>query len=192
MQCSAEARIDDTAIRTNLIGIILGCIPTTSKAVALVVDELLRRPAELAGAQAAARADDDDLVSAYVFEALRFRPQNLGLVRTCAMDYTVARGTLHPTTIPAGTEVLVATQSAMHDGRVVTHPGRFRTDRPPHHYLHFGAGLHTCFGRHVNQVQIPLIVKSLLRRSNLRRAPGPAGALRTTGPYPSSLAVRFD
>jgi len=191
MQCSPGGRIDDAAIRTNLLGIIVGCIPTTSKAVALAVDELLRRPAELAAASAAAARDDDDLVAAYVFEALRFKPQNIGLFRTTAVDYTLARGTHRATTIPAGTRVLVATQSAMHDPDFVTRPEEFRIDRPPYHYMHFGSGLHSCFGRHINQVQIPRIVKAVLRQPGLRRAEGAAGRLQTDGPYPSSLRVSF-
>jgi cytochrome P450 len=76
----------------------------------------------------------------------------------------------------------------MFDERIVESPNDFRTDRPPYLDMHFGYGLHTCFGQYVNRVQIPGILKPLLQRPGLRRA----GELQFQGPFPSSLAVAFD
>jgi hypothetical protein len=59
-------------------------------------------------------------------------------------------------------------------------------------YLHFGYGLHTCFGRAVNGVQIPELVAALLRLPNLRRAPGSAGRIYYDGPFPNRLVLEFD
>ncbi|GAC1469833.1 MAG: hypothetical protein PVSMB7_19780 [Chloroflexota bacterium] len=194
MQKLSDSGFDDTAIRSNILGLIVGWIPTTSKAVAHAIDELLRRPEQLAGAQEAARRNDDELVASYMFEALRFHPQNFGLLRRCAVDYTVARGTDRATTIPVGTVTLVATQSAMMDHHVVDAPTEFRLDRPPSTYMHFGFGMHTCFGQYINRVQIPLLGKVLLRQRNLRRAGGEAGRLAYGygGNFPSSMQVLFD
>lgn len=184
--------MDDVAIRNNLLGLIVGAIPTTSKCCAQALDELLKRPAELAGAQEAARAGNDALLAQYVFEALRFNPNNPGLIRITTEDYTVARSEMHATTIPKGTQVLAATQSAMFDGRMVDSPNEFQIGRPDYIYLHFGFGLHRCFGQYVNRVQIPGILKPLLQRKGLRRASGAAGQLQMKGPFPSALAVEFD
>ncbi len=60
--------------------------------------------------------------------------------------------------------------------------------RPAYLDMHFGYGLHTCFGQYVNWVQIPGILKPLLSKQRLRRA----GELKYEGPFPSSLPVRFD
>jgi cytochrome P450 len=87
--------------------------------------------------------------------------------------------------------VFAATQSAMHDDDVVDDPGEFRTDRPRHHYMHFGVGLHECFGRFANLMTIPLIAKALLRRDGLERAPGDDGRLVKAGPFPRSLVVTY-
>jgi cytochrome P450 len=184
--------MDDVSIRNNLVGLIVGAIPTTSKCCAQALDELLKRPDELARAQEAARAGDDALLAQYVFEALRFRPNNPGLIRIAAEDYVVARSELHATKIPKGAQVLAATQSAMFDGRMVESPNEFRIGRPDYSYLHFGFGLHRCFGQYVNRVQIPGILKPLLQRKGLRRAPGSAGQLQMKGPFPSALALEFD
>ncbi|HET9283043.1 MAG TPA: cytochrome P450 [Candidatus Angelobacter sp.] len=184
--------MDDVSIRNNLLGLIVGAIPTTSKCCAQALDELLKRPDALAQAQEAARAGNDPLLAQYVFEALRFKPNNPGLIRIAAEDYTVARSEMHATKIPKGTEVLAATQSAMFDGRMVDSPNEFQIGRPDYIYLHFGFSLHSCFGQYVNRVQIPGILKPLLQRRGLRRAPGAAGQLQIKGPFPSGLAVEFD
>jgi cytochrome P450 len=185
----AHGGLHDIAIRHNFIGLIAGWIPTVSKAFALVVEELLRRPRELAGAQRAARDGDQALVGAYVFEALRFRPQTWALLRICGADQTIAPGTRRATKIREGGRVLVATQSAMFDPRAVETPGQFRVDRPWSTYLHFGDGLHTCFGLEINRVHLPALATALLEGAPIARLSGVDGALRNEGPYPSSLGV---
>jgi cytochrome P450 len=184
--------MDDITLRNNLLGILTGAIPTTSKCCAQALDELLKRPDMLRAAQAAAVANDDATFAQYVFEALRFNPNNPGVFRVASEDYVVAKGTPHAKLVPKGTSVLAATQSAMFDDTVVANPNDFLINRPSYIYMHWGVGLHTCFGQYINQVQIPAILKPLLQRKNLRRAPGPAGTLQYTGPFPSSLSVLFD
>jgi len=192
MQRVPGVGFDDAGIRNNLIGLITGWIPTVSKSTALGIDELLRRPADLASACEAARADNNQHVGAAIFEAMRFAPQNPGLLRHCAADYVLAKGTSRATTIPKGTNVFAATQSAMHDGRVLDDPGSFRLDRPAYHSLLFGWGLHTCFGQHINRVQIPMMCQALFHRNNLRRADGQTGQLTVEGNFPSSMTVCFE
>lgn len=192
LQSMGAPGMDDLGIRNNLIGLITGAIPTTSKCCAQALDQLLERPDVLAQAQAAAAAGNDALFAKYVFEALRFNPNNPGVLRIAGEDYTVAKGTLRATTIPKGATVLPATQSAMFDETKVDLPNEFRIDRPTWIYMHWGYSLHTCFGQYINQVQIPAILQPLVARKNLRRAAGDVGKLQYTGPFPSSLGVTFD
>jgi cytochrome P450 len=166
----ADGGLHDIAIRHNLIGLIAGWIPTVSKAFTCALDELLRRPAQLEGAQRAARAGDHDDVAAHLFEALRFRPQTWALLRTCAADCTVAAGSSRATEFRAGSKVLVGTQSAMFDARAVPAPGNFRTDRAFDEYLHFGHGLHMCFGLEINRAQLPALAVALLEGPRITRA----------------------
>jgi cytochrome P450 len=192
LQASGAPGMNDLAIRNNLIGLITGAIPTTAKCCANALDELLKRPAELAKAQEAARSNNDPVFSKYVFEALRFNPNNPGVFRNTAEDYVVARDSPHATLIPKGMQVLAATQSAMFDERHVDSPNEFRIDRPAYQAMMWGYGLHTCFGQYVNQVQIPGVLKPLLARTNLRRAAGDAGQIAYSGPFPTRLGVEFD
>jgi cytochrome P450 len=192
MQGTSATAFSDEEIRVNVIGLVCGFIPTIATATTFGIDALLDRPEALAGAQAAARADDDDAVRAHMFEAMRLAPQGPGLFRRARTDFEVAEGSLHATKIPAGTLTFAATQSAMLDDDVVDDPGEFRLGRPAHHHLHFGIGLHQCFGRFANAMQIPLIAKAVLRRPGLARASGDDGRLIKDGPFPRSLILTFE
>jgi cytochrome P450 len=192
MQGTSATAFSDEEIRVNVIGLVCGFIPTIATATTFGIDALLDRPEALAGAQAAARADDDDAVRAHMFEAMRLAPQGPGLFRRARTDFEVAEGSMHATKIPAGTLTFAATQSAMLDDDVVDDPGEFRLGRPAHHHLHFGIGLHQCFGRFANAMQIPLIAKAVLRRPGLARASGDDGRLIKDGPFPRSLILTFE
>jgi cytochrome P450 len=184
-----EAWLDDDAVTRNINGIIVGAVDTTSKAITHAVDELLRRPRALAGARAAALGGDIDAVRRYAYEALRFLPHGPVLARHCRTD---ARLGTSGKRIPTGRVVMAATLSAMFDPAAFADPRRFRADRPIEEYLHFGHGLHTCFGLQINHVQIPEVVAALLRLPGLRRAPGRAGRIAYDGPFPDRLLLRFE
>jgi cytochrome P450 len=191
LQNAEHAWLDDRSVRRNLSGLIVGAVDTTSKFVTLGIDELLRRPEALAGARAAAMAGEMDRVRNYVYEAVRFNPHHPLQVRFCKHETEVAAGTPRARKIPAGSTVFVVTLSAMFDPEVFIEPKVFRADREVE-YLHFGYGMHRCFGRAINGVQIPELVATLLRLPNLRRAPGSAGRIAYDGPFPDSLILEFD
>jgi len=87
--------------------------------------------------------------------------------------------------------VIAATLSAMFDSDYVAQPDQFRVDRGVE-YLHFGYGLHRCFGYYINGVQIPTLLSALLRLPNLRRAAGRRGRISYDGPFPDRLILEFD
>lgn len=185
--------LDPTEIRNNLIGLLIGAVPTNSKAAVFALDWLLDHPAALAGAQAAARDGNDALLANHLWEALRFNPFSPVVYRRALHDTRVASGTLREQRIPKGTLVFLATASAMSDPQRVESPGEFRSDRPFEVYMHWGYGLHTCFGDHLNRVTIPGMLKPLLAQKNLRRAAGNPGRLDSGGtPFPQHLHVEFD
>lgn len=192
MQAAGVPGLTDLDLRNNLIGLLIGAIPTTAKTAVQALDVLLSRPEALAGAQAAARSNDVELFAKYVFEALRFNPNNPGVLRVTNSDYVLAEGTFHATRIPKGMMVLAATQSAMFDDQSISEPHEFRIDRPSWNYMHFGFGLHECFGRFISGSLIPGILWPLLQQPGLRRVEGEAGQMKMDGPYPSSLSVAFD
>jgi len=192
LQGDEGTRLSDEGVRRNIGGVVVGAVETTSKATAHAVDQLLRHEDAFRQAQAAAHADDIDQVGRYAFEALRFNPINPVLVRRAARDTVIAAGTRRETRIPAGRTVLAAVLPAMFDRSVFPDPCEFRADRPAAGYLHFGQGLHNCFGTYVNFIQIPELVTALLRLDGLRPAPPPNGTMVYDGPFPDKLMLDFN
>jgi cytochrome P450 len=191
MQAKGEPGFSDVQIRTALMGFIVGGPPQPPMVVPQAMEQLLRRPEALAGAQAAARANDDELLKGYVLEAMRFDPLAPGLPRKVLKDWTIAAGTPHERKVPAGATMFVAFASAMMDGRRLPDPRSFDPRRLPHEYIHFGHALHQCFGIHLNHATLHRMLKPLLKQDRLRRAPGAAGKLRKSGAFAESLAVEF-
>jgi cytochrome P450 len=184
---------DEERIITNVSGLLVGGVETTSAAVVQALDQLLARPTQLAAAQAAAVAGNEDLFAQYVWEALRFHPINPFVFRFCEQDYELAADTDRRALIKAGTVVLASTNSAMMDDGEVDNPEEFRLGRPDYQFMHLGYGEHTCLGDQVSLVQVPTILQRLLLCKNLRRASGPDGQIDFRGgPFPESFVVQFD
>lgn len=185
--------MSDRDIRNNLIGLLIGELPTLSAAATLALDELLDRPREFAAACAAARAGDDAKLSAHVFEALRFRPLNPVVYRRAMHDTMIAAGKLRRRKIVKDSIVMASNLSAMFDPLAIPDATRFRIDRPWQTYMLWGYGLHVCFGAHINRAVLPAVLKPLLAQPNLRRAEGPRGRIDTAGtPFPQHLHLVFD
>ncbi len=191
---ASRPEFSDLAIRNNLVGIIIGAIPTLSKASVFALDVLLSRPEALAGARAAAKSSDDATLGAYIFEALRFNPINPVIYRRANHDATIAASTLRARRISKGTMVFAANLSAMFDPLKIDNPRDFRIDRPWDNYLLWGYGFHECFGAHINYAVLPVMLRPVLARENLRRAEGPAGEIDggDTPPFPQHFVVVSD
>ncbi|TPE62468.1 cytochrome P450 [Sandaracinobacter neustonicus] len=167
---AGTAAFDADGIRANIIGIVIGAIPTLSKASCLAVEELLRRPAELAKAQALAAAGDEAGVADYLWEALRFSPVNPILYRRAAQATHIG-----DTEVAAGTMVLPANLSAMFDEAAVPTPNRFIAGRPWNVYALWGEGLHLCWGDRINKAILPAMLTPLLAKPGLKQFAKPDG-----------------
>ncbi|MGI3448933.1 cytochrome P450 [Citrobacter arsenatis] len=192
LQSAHEPGFSDVQIRTALMGMMVGGPPQPPMVLPQAMEQLLQRPQILAEAQAAARNNDDETLRRYVLEAMRFDPLGPGLWRVALTDVTLARGTRHEVTIKAGSHVLAAFASAMMDSRRISNPKAFNPHRPAADYMHFGYGLHACFGRYINLATLHLMLKPLLKQPGLRRAPGADGKLSKNGPFAERLVVRYD
>ncbi|HBF30006.1 cytochrome P450 [Rhizobium sp.] len=192
LQASGTPGFTDIDIRNNMIGMLIGAVPTLNKAAVQALDQLMDRPDALAKAQAAARANDIKTVTASLMEGLRFNPVNPLIYRQAVRDSVIARSTLRARTVPQGTMVLACNLSAMFDPHATAHANQFRLDRPADDYILWGDGLHTCFGQYINQAIIPTMLMPLLKQPGLRRAPGSAGQVDFGGtPFPQHWQLLF-
>lgn len=168
--------LDQDGIRRNITGIVVGAVDTTVTAAANAFAVLLDKSEALAEARKAAEANDEAVLQQCVYEALRFNPQTPALLRYGQTD---------------GNTALLLTISAMFDPEAFPEPGRFVATRPQDKYLHFGHGLHTCYGLMINAVQLPALVGAIVRLPNIRRASGRFRPLLYEGPFPDRLVVEF-
>ena len=180
-----ELGFDEDGMVRTLMGLVTGMVETTSQAAVQALLVLFANPQAMAGAIAAAKADDDDLVWAHIAEALRFQPVNPLVIRILDADYRLGAGEPRATVLPKGAVVFACTWSAMFDEAMLADPQSFRVDRPAYHYLHFATGAHACFGRYISQVQITQILKPILRLPSLALAGPPTYA----GPFPDRLEI---
>ena len=167
---AGTSAFDADGIRANIIGIVIGAIPTLSKASCLAVDELLRRPKELAKARVLAQAGDEDGVAAYLWEALRFSPVNPILYRRTSRPTHIG-----DTPVAANTMVLAANLSAMFDEADVPQAHKFIAPRPWQVYALWGEGLHLCWGDRINKAILPAMLTPLLAKPGLKALSAPDG-----------------
>jgi cytochrome P450 len=191
-QAAGEPGYSDVSIRTALLCMVVGGPPQPPMVVPQAMEQLLRRPDALADARQAALDGNDAKLHDIVLEAMRFDPLAPGLPRIALKDWTVARGTKRATTIQKDATVFAAFASAMMDERRVPEPRRFKPGRLPYEYIHFGYGMHECFGRYINHATLHRMLKPLLVRPNLRRAKGWEGRLHKRGIFADRLCVLHD
>jgi len=168
--------LDPDGIRRNITGMVVGAIDTTTTAVANAFEVLLDKPVAMAATREAAQSDDETAIRRCVYEALRFNPQTSALLRYEKPD---------------GNTALLLTISAMFDPKAFPSPGVFDQNRPLDKYLHFGHGMHLCYGRLLNGVQLPALVGAAMKLPNLRRASGELRPVLYEGPFPNRLMVEF-
>jgi Dyp-type peroxidase family len=167
----ANPKFDPYFVRRNIMGLIVGVVETSLKAIARTIDQFLRRPQQLKEAQEAAARDDKAAILKYTYEAMRFNPQNHVLFRLCGKDTTIATGTPRQIIIRQGTIVFVATLPAMFDEQgPFKQPNEFKTDRNLSDYLFFGHDGHECMGRFLMPLVFQELFVRLLKMKSLKRA----------------------
>lgn len=181
---AGEPAFDHDGILANIIGILIGAIPTLSKAACLAVEELLGRPQVLARARRAAARGREDSVAGYLWEALRFSPVNPFIYRRAVRDTMIGE-----MPVPAGRMVLAANLSAMHDEAAIDEPATFRANRAWQSYILWGDGVHRCWGDRINRAILPAMLTPLLAQPGLR-AQGPPDGRGI--PFPASYPLCWD
>lgn len=170
---SGALKFDVGQVISNVGGLLIGAVETTSHCAVNAIEFLLGHPEQLAAARAAASAADSAAFDGYVYEALRFHPAFPYFFRVCHAPTVLAGGTEFATEVPAGTTVMPVTHSAMFDERVFPNPETFDPTRPRGDEFTFGQGLHECLGRAIGEVMIPEIVRQCLRLPALQAVTPP-------------------
>lgn len=172
--------LDDDGVRRNISGLMVGAIDTTATSVANISYLLLTRPETRS--QVEVDLKNTNRLRGWCWELLRLMPHNPLVMRQTTRSVRYGRRTLRP-----DTRIFALTLAAMHDPISFPSPKLLDPTRPEGNYMHFGYGLHTCAGREINRVQIPLLVSLLFSLK-----PQLQGNLRFDGPFPDRLVVKLN
>jgi len=173
------AALDDDGVRRNVAGLLVGSIDTTATTVSQIVAVACGDPGILARVER--DVDDPARMLGWCNELLRFWPHNPFLLRQTESDVS-----LDGVAIPTGATVIAYTHAAMFDPSRFPEPNRLDPSRSLKLYRHFGGGLHPCSGRAVNDVQIPELVRRVIKRG-IASADRP----RFDGPFIDEVIVSF-
>ena len=171
---------DAEEVVSNICGLLVGAIETTSQAIVNATEQILLRPDITARAIAAAQANDTAALDAIVWEALRFNPMTTFVIRIAAEDAVLAPGSPHETAVKPGAVLAVGIGSAMFDPGVFPHPDAFE-ERRRTAYLHTGFGPHECLGQFVAYAIIPETIRQILLLPGIRLLPDGGSAVDMAG-----------
>ena len=177
---------------SNVCGLLVGAIETTSQAIVNATEQILLRPDITAKAVVAAKAADDKAFDAIVWEALRFNPMTTFVARVAAEPAVLGPGSPHETHVMPGSVIAVAIGSAMFDPGVFPDPDDFHVRRRTA-YLHTGFGPHECLGQFVAYAIIPETIRQILLLPGIRLREGDAGRVdNADGPFAEHFVLARD
>ncbi len=183
---------EDDRLITNIAGLLVGSVETTSQAVVQALEQILLHPGIGERALKAAEANNLIEFDNIVWEALRFNPINPLVFRYTETNTLLAEGTEREVEIPQGTIVFACTASAMWDSNFVPNADQFQVGRPSYSYIHFGYAAHECLGKYIGMVMIPEIIRILILH-NVSLIDGTEGEIDFQGgPFPEKFLVNIN
>jgi cytochrome P450 len=162
--------MSDRELRDQLVTLLLAGHETTATALAWTFDLLAHEPAALARLAAEVReSDGEHYLRAVVAEALRLRPVVPISGRTLAQELHCGELTL-----PAGTDVtpaiwLTHTRADLYPDPLAFRPERFLDEAPAtYSWIPFGGGVRRCLGAAFAELEMRVVIASVLERFDLR------------------------
>jgi Dyp-type peroxidase family len=211
-------RLTNQLIRSIVIGVMTGMVPTNTLAAGKMIEELQRRGLlqSAIGAAVAAEKKHKEMIEELALQGLATDPKAVAAARRSnpyrqalwGILFEAAR--LNPallpgqfrhapkatsiagTPVPAGSVLMVATMSALRDGRAFSEPSNFDSERKISPPLMFGDGSHHCPGTYLALEQATEICQILFAQPGIRFSRHPAGWLSYIGPFPRRLDLEFD
>ncbi len=163
----------DAELRDELVTLLLAGHETTASSVAWAIERLVRHPDKLARLVAEIDAGEDEAyLNAVVSETLRVRPVVPIVVRALQEDLEVG-GRL----LPAGTAVAPCIYLTNRNPRVYERPREFMPERfldgapETFSWIPFGGGIRRCIGAAFAQLEMKLILRTVLSELAPRTAP---------------------
>lgn len=169
----------DVELRDELVTLLLAGHETTATSLAWIFDRLLVHPQILDRLRAELAAGRDDYVDAVIRETLRVRPIVPLVGRVVARPFQLGRWSL-----PIGTRVAPSIYLAGRRPDAYPDPERFAPERwlgvkpDPYTWLPFGGGVRRCIGMAFAQLEMKIVLQTIVPRVNLRLVGGAARVVR--------------
>lgn len=179
---------DAVNMRNNILGLLIGLVPTTAKSASMAFDYATQEDGQAQKTREYYQSNSLEAAVSYTRELTRLNPINPGLFRKTSADVELfSLG--HRYVIPKGNFVLASTYTAMRDHKFITKPLSVAAGRPDSNYLTYGVGLHSCFGRYINDLHVGSLLYYAYQASPLERIAGAEGNLMFVGAFPTSLKL---
>jgi hypothetical protein len=162
---------DEDELRDQLVTLLLAGHETTATGLAWGFERLLRTPAVLERTISAAREGDDAYLDAVVQETLRVRPVIFDVIRKLTRPARLAGVDLPAGVLAAPAIGLVHRSPQLYDAPREFRPERFAEGAPaPYTWIPFGGGVRRCLGASFAQMEMRVVLRTVLRRARLRAA----------------------
>jgi cytochrome P450 len=158
-----------TELRDELMTLLVAGHETTASEPAWAFERLSRSPAVLALLQTEIDAGDDEYITATIQETLRRRP----VLPNAAPRFVKQPARIGDWTYPPGVCVIANAYLIHHDPAIYPDPYAFRTERfldePPGTYtwIPFGGGRRRCLGASFAQLEMKIVLRTVLAASDL-------------------------
>jgi cytochrome P450 len=171
--------MSDVELRDELVTLLLAGHETTATSLAWAFDQLLAHPATLARLRDELAAGRDEYLDAVIRETLRVRPILPLIGRHVAKPFTLGGYTFAPGARLAPSIYLAARHAATYPDAERFAPERWLGVKPdPYTWLPFGGGIRRCIGMAFAQLEMRVVLQTIVPRAQLRLADGPAHVTR--------------
>jgi cytochrome P450 len=187
--------MSDEEIRDELLTLLVAGHETTATELAWAFERLVRTPDVLARLVAEIDAGRDEYVKATITETLRRRPVLLiAQPRRVVDTFTLGGYTYEPGVHLAANAYLVQHDPEIYPDPYAFRPERFLDTKPgTYSWIPFGGGRRRCIGASFALLEMEIVLKALLSRTELRSAgDGPEFSMRraiTVSPSQGARAV---
>lgn len=183
-----QARYDDgepmpdAEIRDQLITMLAAGHETTANTLGWAVERLRRNPAVLARLQRAVDEGDRDYLAASIREIQRVRPVIILTSRLVKKPFELGGYTLAPGTRIACAGVLTHFDERLFPNATELRPERFLEAKPgTYSWLPFGGGVRRCIGAAFAQLEMEVVLRTILQTYELTPTTDPAERMAFRG-----------
>jgi cytochrome P450 len=176
--------LTDQELRDELITILLAGHETTATSIGWAFERLLRTPAALARLTAEVTAgESSEYIDAVIKETLRVRPVVTEVFRSPTKSTEVGGYLFAPGTQMAASILLVQYDPSLYPpDPQAFRPERFLDGAPePYTWVPFGGGVRRCIGAAFAQLEMKVVISTILARTTLRAPRAKAEKARFRG-----------